>query len=192
VAFRTESGFVVARHGRSTWNAEGRFQGHGDPPLDAVGRAQADALASALARVRAQPTVVVSSDLRRAAETAGAVAARCGVHVRTMRELREVDVGAWQGLTVAGVQVRFPDEYARWAADPGDATLRRGGGETVAEAGARVAAALRTIASRWRHHSIVVVSHGVALQAALRLQGVDDAPHLDNGAWIQLVDIVDG
>ena len=186
MAFRTEGVLVVARHGRSTWNAEGRFQGHGDPPLDAVGRAQADALAGALARVQAQPAVVVSSDLRRAAETAGAVAVRCGVQVRTMPELREVDVGAWQGLTVADVQERFPQEYAQWAADPGDATLRRGGGETVAEAGARVAAALRSIASGWRYHSVVVVSHGLALQAALRLQGVDDAPHLENGAWMQL------
>jgi glucosyl-3-phosphoglycerate phosphatase len=179
-----ESGIVVARHGRSTWNAEGRFQGHGDPPLDTVGRAQAGALAAALARMRRRPALVASSDLSRATETAAAVADRCRVPVHTMPELREVDVGTWQGLTVAEVRVRFPDEYARWTADPHNGGFRRGGGETLAEAGARVAAALHSIAARWPHTCVVVVSHGLALQAALRVLGQDDPPHLENGQWM--------
>jgi probable phosphoglycerate mutase len=182
-----EGGIVVARHGRSTWNAQGRFQGHGDPPLDAVGREQADALAGALARQARRTALVASSDLRRATETAATIAARCGVRVHTMPELREVDVGAWQGLTVAEVRDRFPDEYARWTADPQDRCFRRGGGETLAEAGTRVAGALRAMATRWRHREIVVVTHGLALQAALRVLGHEDPPHLDNGQWLDVV-----
>jgi probable phosphoglycerate mutase len=134
--------------------------------------------------------VVASSDLSRATETAAAVAARSGVAVHTMPELREVDVGTWEGLTVAEVRDRFPDEYTCWAEDPHDGAFRRGGGETITEAGARVAAALRSIAAQWPHQHVVVVSHGLALQAALRILGHDDPPHLENGQWMAVAGVV--
>src|SRR5919107_550504 len=63
---------LLVRHGESTWNATGRWQGWADPPLSDLGRAQAEAAAPAAAPVDA----VVSSDLRRARETAELMAAR--------------------------------------------------------------------------------------------------------------------
>src|SRR4051795_767151 len=67
---------VLLRHGRTEWNATGRFQGQMDAPLDGIGRAQAEAAAVAVAPMR--PNAIVTSDLSRAADTAAAVAAEAG------------------------------------------------------------------------------------------------------------------
>jgi glucosyl-3-phosphoglycerate phosphatase len=181
---------VLVRHGRTAWNAEGRFQGQADPPLDDLGWEQARRAAAAVAGMR--PAAIVSSDLRRAHQTAVVLGATCGVIPSTDPALREVALGAWEGLDRHEAAARFPAEYAAWA---DGADVRRGGGETQAEAGARVAAAL--IGSLWRAGSartIVAVSHGLALQGAMAvlaagglvLLGDARAPHLGNGEWIVL------
>ncbi len=182
-----ETRLVLLRHGRTSWNVAGRFQGHADPDLDAVGRAQASRAADQLALSR--PVTVVASDLRRARWTAAVVAERCHVGMTADARLREVDVGGWAGLDHAGAAQRFPGEYGSWLAG---ADVRRGGGETVREAGDRVAEALLDAATRLDvGATVVVVSHGVALQAALaaliargRIELVGAPPHLDNGAWV--------
>src|SRR5260370_19441283 len=98
---------LLVRHGESTWNAEGRWQGHADPPLSAVGVAQARAAASGVSRVAA----VWSSDLVRARQTAE-LCAPAGVVVAEDPRLRERDVGSWTGLTRAATDDRCP----RWLA----------------------------------------------------------------------------
>jgi len=94
---------VLLRHGRTAHNATGRIQGQLDVPLDEVGEAQAVVVAGALAE--AVPHAVVSSDLARARRTAEAVAARAGVPLVLDVRLREISLGAWEGLT---------SEEARW------------------------------------------------------------------------------
>jgi probable phosphoglycerate mutase len=177
---------VLVRHGRTAWNASGRFQGHADPPLDRVGRRQAREAAAALAPL--EPRLVVSSDLRRAHQTAAVIAARCRVPLYLTPALREIELGAWQGLTREAAAARFPDEYAAWHAQPDDPHLRRGGGERLDEVSQRVVAVLSTIVARDDGlRPVVVVSHGIALQAALRhLVGdiAGDPPHLVNGGWL--------
>src|SRR5215211_8136133 len=97
---------LLARHGETDWNREGRFQGWADPPLNDAGRAQAQALAE---RLREMPfDAVYASDLRRAFETAEIVAASHGVPVTPDPGLREVDIGSWSGLTRAEIEERFP------------------------------------------------------------------------------------
>ena len=103
---------LLARHGETDWNREGRFQGHADPPLNETGRAQAAELAAGLAGIHL--AAVYSSPLRRALETAELVAATHGVDPVPIDALREVDVGSWQGLTRAEVGVRFPEQLSRW------------------------------------------------------------------------------
>jgi broad specificity phosphatase PhoE len=108
---------VLVRHGRTAWNAAGRFQGQSDPPLDATGVTQARRAAASLRRFR--PTLVMSSDLERAKAGAQAVAAVCGIStdaVVTDPALREVDLGAWEGLDHDEARRRFPDEYDAWYA----------------------------------------------------------------------------
>src|SRR5437764_15194656 len=90
---------VLLRHGRTEWNATGRFQGQMDSPLDGIGRAQAEAAAVAVAPMR--PDAIVTSDLSRAMDTAAAVAAEAGVEPVTDPRLRELFLGSWQGLTRA-------------------------------------------------------------------------------------------
>ena len=124
---------VVWRHGRTEWNASGRFQGQLDPPLDEVGLSQAAAAARALATL--EPDLVVASDLQRAAATGAALAAAAGCPIRYDERLRETSLGTWEGLTRSEVEQRFPDDYAAWAEGR---LQRRGGGETREEVAARM------------------------------------------------------
>jgi broad specificity phosphatase PhoE len=146
---------TLARHGETDWNRENRFQGHADPPLNALGRRQSAELADALA---GEPIVrVYTSPLRRASETAEIVAGRLGIDVEPLGPLREIDVGAWSGLTRDEVAARFPDAYARW--------LERTphgfeDGETYDELAARVIPAIHSIAESHPSESVLVVTHG--------------------------------
>src|SRR5213076_218915 len=97
---------LLARHGETDWNREGRWQGWADPPLNAAGRAQAHELAEQLRSVPFD--AVYSSDLRRAHETAEIVAAPHAVPVVADLGLREIDVGSWSGLTRSAIEERFP------------------------------------------------------------------------------------
>jgi probable phosphoglycerate mutase len=146
---------ILWRHGRTGWNAEGRFQGQLDPPLDDTGRRQAAVAAPYVAAgLLPQDTVVVSSDLERAAETAHALARVLGVDVRLDERLREHGMGSWEGLTRAEVADRFPEQYADWMT--GRPVLGRGGEEPAA-VGERAVAALADLPPA---AVAVVVTHG--------------------------------
>jgi broad specificity phosphatase PhoE len=150
---------LLVRHGETDWNRDRRFQGHADPPLNETGREQAHALAAELTSEGIE--LVYTSDLARAVETAEIVAARLGADVRSMRDLREIDVGEWQGLTWQEIEERYPDGARSWRA--------RGygweTGETYEELGDRVVAALRRIASDHPEERVLVVGHGGTIRA---------------------------
>jgi broad specificity phosphatase PhoE len=152
---------LVWRHGQTAWNSQRRFQGQLDIPLDDVGREQAARAATLLAGFA--PSAIVSSDLVRARETAQALADVTGLPVATDPRLREIDVGAWQGLTFDEVSERYPVEAAMWR-DGGDG--RRGGGESLVEVGARgVAAVGDALLDLASDGTLVVVTHGAAGRA---------------------------
>jgi broad specificity phosphatase PhoE len=150
---------LLARHGESDWNAERRWQGHADRPLTERGRSQAAVLAERLTSIRLN--AVYASDLRRAVDTAAAVAARQGVVVRTLAELREVDVGSWSGLTRAEAEARFPDGFRRWL----DGGPGWDDGETYAAMSERVVGAVRRIATVHEDRPVLVVCHGGPIRA---------------------------
>ena len=146
---------VIWRHGRTEWNAAGRFQGQLDPPLDDVGRRQAAQAASYLAcELPSEGTVVVSSDLSRATETAIALTDVLGVPLRIDPRLREHGLGCWEGLTRDEVARLYPDQYADWVAGR---PVRDRGGEEAAHVGERALAALVDLP---RGAVAVVVTHG--------------------------------
>ena len=150
---------LIARHGQSDWNAAKRWQGHADRPLTDKGREQAQALAARLAHIDLD--AVYSSDLRRARETAEAVAESQGLEVDVEPGLREVDVGSWSGLTRAEAEKRFPDGFARWRAGyPG-----WDDGETYEAMTDRVLAAVKSIAADHPDGRVLVVSHGGPIRA---------------------------
>jgi broad specificity phosphatase PhoE len=83
----------LVRHGRTALNAEGRFRGHLDPPLDEEGRREAKAVGRLL--LLRPPTHVHSSPLRRAQETAEAIAQITGAPISTWEDLIDLDYGEW-------------------------------------------------------------------------------------------------
>jgi len=151
---------LLARHGETDWNREGRFQGWADPPLNATGRAQAVDLSVQL--MAEELAAVYSSPLRRAYETAEVVAASRGLEPVTVDALREVDVGSWSGLSRAEIEQRFPEQYARWL-DYG-----RGweDGETYEQMVDRVVEALQELAEGRDGERILAVTHGGPMRAA--------------------------
>ncbi len=162
----------LARHGQSDWNAEARWQGHADRPLTELGRRQATELANRLAAVPLDS--VYSSDLRRAQETATAVAAPRGLSVRALPELREIDVGSWSGLTRAEAEERFPEAFRRWA----DGGHGWEDGETYEGMTSRVLDAILRIAAEHPDGSVLVVSHGGPIRAVHAVAlGIDLAAH---------------
>ncbi len=146
---------VLWRHGRTEWNATGRFQGQLDPPLDDEGRRQASHVAPRLAaELPAGRTVVVSSDLSRAAETAASLTSVLGVDVRLDPRLREHGMGCWEGLTREEVAARYPEQYADGVAGR---PVRDRGGEEPAHVAERALAALVDLPP---DPVAVVVTHG--------------------------------
>jgi glucosyl-3-phosphoglycerate phosphatase len=162
---------VLWRHGQTVWNAERRFQGQTDIPLDETGVAQAERAARLLAALR--PELIVSSDLSRAASTAAALAQLTGLEVTLDKDLRERHGGGWEGLNDAEIRARYPAEHASWS--PPD-------GEPSAAVAERVAGALQRIADRLAENDrdgasrlAVVASHGAALRLGMsRLLGMPE------------------
>jgi len=148
------------RHGETDWNRERRFQGHADTPLNDSGRAQARELAEQLAVEDID--AVYTSDLLRARETAEIIAARLGADVVALRELREIDVGEWQGLSWPEIEVQYPEGARRWH-------LSGTGwesGETYEQLGERIVPVLARIAETHSGGRVLVVAHGGTVRAA--------------------------
>jgi broad specificity phosphatase PhoE len=165
---------LLVRHGESTWNAEGRWQGHADPPLSATGAAQARAAAPALTGIGA----LWCSDLIRARQTAE-LCAPAGVVVYAEPLLRERDVGEWTGLTRDTIEERFPG----WIASG-----RRPDGWEDDEAVARRAwqALRRVVAALEPGAHAVVVSHGGLIRAVEAGLGAPNRPVPNlGGVWLR-------
>jgi broad specificity phosphatase PhoE len=161
----------LARHGETDWNRELRWQGHSDPPLNDRGRRQAQMLADAL---DGMPLVAVyTSDLSRATETAEIVASRLNLPVSVDPALREIDVGSWEGFTLAEIETRFPEAVARWE-ERGEHGWE--GGESHDQMAARVREAVRSIAARHEGEEILIVTHGGPIRALKSLAAGVDYP----------------
>jgi broad specificity phosphatase PhoE len=156
---------VLWRHGQTTYNAERRFQGQSDIPLNDVGREQARRAAPYLAAMK--PDAIFSSDLSRASETAAILARLTGLPFQLDKDLRERSGGSWEGKTADEIRAEFPEAFAAWAPVDGESA------EAVAD---RSSAALERIADSLPGGSLaVVVSHGGALGfGAARLLGIPD------------------
>jgi phosphoserine phosphatase len=153
----------LVRHGESTWNSVGRFQGGLDASLSLRGHAQAAALAAELTRIRFD--ALYTSPLRRARDTAAACRPALGLEPVVVDGLREVGLGAWEGLTLETVQARDGERYRRWLAAPLDHPPP--GGEPMAGLATRVRATLDGLCRRHAEGRVLVVSHGGAISSAL-------------------------
>jgi len=187
----SETALLLIRHAESTWNAAGRWQGHGDPPLSDRGREQANALARELARESID--LLVSSDLRRAAETAAILGSARGLQPELNPRLRELDLGDWEGLTREQIECTAGDVLRRF--DAGDLDVRPGGGENLREIEQRAVSAVAELVDANPGRRLAVVTHlGVirALLGAFREfahgdgkgpASKDPGSALDNASW---------
>ena len=155
----------LIRHGETTWNADGRFQGHQNTPLSATGSAQAQATAIALAQHHF--TAIYSSDLVRAAQTALIIAAPHRQPVQSDPRLREAFFGAWEGLTLPEITARWPELVAAWRQD--SLHTRPPGGETLEQVQARVAEMLTELITRHADEQVAIIGHGGSLRAMITL-----------------------
>jgi probable phosphoglycerate mutase len=161
---RDERILFLFRHGETDWNHEGRLQGHTDTPLNATGLAQARALAEKLLPHRLD--TVVSSDLSRALTTAQIVADTLRIPLFTEPGLREVDVGAAEGLLWAEAKTRFGEGLTeRWYSH-GDVAFP--GGETGIATRLRGLAGLRRFAALHHYRRIGVSTHGAMVRQLMR------------------------
>ena len=153
----------LVRHAETAWNVERRFQGQMDVPLSSIGHEQAARVADWLAAQQVQFTSIYSSDLRRAADTAQAIADATGIVPTLSPSLRELNCGAWQGLSVFEVEERYPGQLERWREDVRAYALP--GGESISQVQRRMCAYLSDIVVGAKGQAIIAVSHGAALSA---------------------------
>ncbi len=185
---------VMLRHGQTDFNAGSRMQGQLDTELSELGRAQAVAVAEVFGKPT--PLSIVSSDLRRAYDTAVVLGERTGCSVIVDPRLRETHLGDWQGLTHQQVDAAAPGARMAWRAD---ATWAPHGGESRVDVAGRsmpLVAELVAGQSDWgaigHDRPVVLVAHGgliAALTAALLKLPVENWPALGglgNASWVQL------
>jgi broad specificity phosphatase PhoE len=155
---------LLVRHGETAWNAERRWQGHADVPLNARGKEQALALAEQLAAERVD--AIYSSDLSRARDTASVVGERLGVDVLVDADLREIDVGPIEGLTAEEA-----GSFDGWQGEPKEAHAER------------VLRAVLRIAERHPGQRVLVVTHGGSLRRVHEHLGLESGPFQNCVVW---------
>lgn len=155
---------IFWRHGRTSWNAEQRFQGQTDIPLDEVGVMQAERAAGMLASLR--PSRIICSDLLRTQQTAEPLARILALDVTLDAGLRETFAGEWEGLQRAELEAGYGDLLQRWSAF---ADVRPGlTGETRLEVAERVVLAVeRGLEQVAPGQALMVVTHGGAARAGI-------------------------
>jgi len=158
----------LARHGETTWNVDGRYQGQlNESELTSRGKLQAAGLADALGP--AGVGAIISSPLRRCVQTASAVAETCNVKIQIQPLLREISHGTWEGLLKGDVQRTDPQTLALWRERPYGVTFD--GGET-----------LEAVTQRWNNFAddfrppapTLIVTHDVLVRLALIESGSYD------------------
>ncbi len=182
---------LLWRHGQTDWNAEDRFQGQTDIPLNDTGRDQAKRAADRLAEhLGGDQVTIVSSDLSRALDTANELAGRLDVGVHLDPRLREIYAAGWEGLTRPEMEAGWPDDYARWLA--GDPDVLQGGGESRRQAATRAVQAITEHDAGMTGGTLLCVAHGGCLRGAVfTLLGLDGWPWpafegLRNAHWAEL------
>jgi probable phosphoglycerate mutase len=160
----TPTKLLLLRHGQTPLSIDRRYSGVGDPELTAVGLAQAAGAAARLGAVR-EITAVLTSPLRRARQTAGAVAGATGAPLEVRDGLIETDFGKWEGLTFAEARDLDPELHAKWL---GAEDVAPPDGESFAAVRKRVAAELASIVVEYEGETVVVVTHVTPIKMILR------------------------
>jgi 2,3-bisphosphoglycerate-dependent phosphoglycerate mutase len=157
---------LLVRHGETEWNRIERIQGMEDIPLNAMGLAQAEAVANELAKIVRGDAELVSSDLVRTRETAKPIVESTGLHARYDARLRERHFGILQGKTYTEWR-EMDAEGARRHAE-GDQDYGPEGGETAREFFLRCVNAVTDLAIACDEPTLLIVTHGGVVSSMYR------------------------
>ena len=177
--------FVIVRHGFSEGNREKRFSGQMDVPLDAAGKRQAQSVAKYICE-NFKIDAVYSSDLCRAYDTAKPCADKLGLEVKTLKELREVDVGAFTGVLIEEVKVRFKEAFENYRQNPGIAQFPDG--ESYGDMLKRALPAVEKIIAENDGKTVLIATHGGVIRAlrafwlGVPLEEIGSVPHVPNAS----------
>ncbi len=153
----------LVRHGESTWNSTGRYQGRIDTELSELGERQAALVAEHLRGVPL--TVIYSSPLRRAFHTALAIALAQGKGVEVESDLTEIDHGSWSGLLREEVEKRFGPMLQLWLEAP--SRVQMPGGESLADVQRRADAVIKRLVEAHPQDTILVCTHDAVLKVII-------------------------
>jgi broad specificity phosphatase PhoE len=153
----------LMRHGETDWNIERRCQGFTDSPLNGAGLRQAESIARHLSKMRL--AAIYSSTLSRAFETARTIAKYHDAAVHATDDLRELNQGEFEGLTITDLVTQHGDFLQKWFRNPAD--LKLPGGESLREMQARAWSALERIVEKHSDGDVAVVSHNLCNSALL-------------------------
>ena len=155
---------ILVRHGLTQWNEEKRYLGDSDIPLNQNGKQQAVALMHALKKERFDQ--IFASNLKRAFETATIIKNDREVSLISDVRLRELNLGALEGLTFLEAKIKYPDMLSTWLENydkPPD------GGELFSSLAERVSSFLDDLKMIKAHKTILIVAHGGTLREIIRL-----------------------
>lgn len=155
---------IAIRHGETAWNIDTRIQGHLDIALNDAGRWQVTQLAKALAD---EPLhALYASDLRRAHDTAQAIAAVAGMPIISHQGLRERGFGEFEGKTFAEIEADWPEKALQWRRRVPDFAPE--GGESLLFFRERILGTVSALAAQNMGRQIVIVSHGGTMDVLYR------------------------
>ena len=169
--------FLLVRHGQSTWNERGLWQGQADPPLTELGRHQASMAAKSLGTV----DLIVASSLERARDTAEIIGAALGVGpVVVLEGLMERDAGEWSGHTRAEIDHEYPGYLADGRRPPS--------WEPDEQLSERLMGTLDALAERFPDAEIGCITHGGCIMQVEELLGAERHRIANlGGRWLEHV-----
>jgi probable phosphoglycerate mutase len=188
-----KTSILLVRHGETEWNRQNRVQGNLDSPLTGLGKDQANQLRQMLERVHIEQAYV--SPLKRARDTLDIIIQDRPIEVGIVDDLREIKLGPWEGKTRAETALSNPAEENNFWHQPESFALP--GAETFQQLQTRMVAALESIFLRASGHTVLVVSHWIAIKVALAyykgipLSGLSGISNPLNGSFIRLTRLGD-
>ena len=154
----------LARHGETQWNVERRMQGWGDSALTNLGQQQARQHGELLHRERVSR--IFASDLGRVRQTLTLIRESCNVDLRFDANLRECNMGQWEGQRVEDIQQEWQVEYHQWRQD--NERFSPPDGESISDMKPRLATALNAITDH-SESRVAFVTHGITTRVLLDL-----------------------
>ena len=154
---------ILIRHGETTWNIEGRYQGQEDTPLSERGLKQGHLLAEGLRHIPID--LCISSPLKRSLETCRFCARLHGLDVATDERLLEINHGKWEGVLAGDIAAAYPAEFAMWHTKPH--LVQMPGGETLEDVRRRARLAFDEYAEKYPDKTVLVAAHDAVNKAII-------------------------